>query len=78
MEQEGFTKREADTLIGKTYETVVELPDVPQGTRGIAVAADNARDNWLVGIQWQLIPGRGRQSWLTKSELQKYTQEVLI
>jgi hypothetical protein len=78
MEQEGFTKREADALIGKTYQTVAELPNVPQGTRGIVVATDHVGSIWLVGIQWQLIPGRGRQSWLTKFELQKYTQEVPI
>jgi hypothetical protein len=72
MEREGFTKREAEALVGRTLRAVVDLSDVPKGTLGIVVATDHVGDFWLVGIQWRLIPGRGRRSRHGKAELRTH------
>ncbi len=65
MEREYFTKSEADSLVGRRIQTLVEFSGVPKGVAGVVLRADSAGRTKGVGakapdevynlaIQWEL------------------------
>jgi hypothetical protein len=75
-----FTKGEAEALVGKTFENMVALPDVPQGAHGLVIATAHQNRNWMVVIQWERSQRRRKGQelyrWFTKNELGRSLREV--
>ncbi len=56
---ESFSESEARHQVGLTVKTVIELPDVPMGTRGTVVSVHpSGSHGWTVDVQWDLPPRR--------------------
>ncbi len=55
MNSARFIRNEADALVGKTFESLVEFPRVPKGTRGIVVKVDHPTDSniFILVIDWE-------------------------
>jgi hypothetical protein len=75
-----FTKEEASALVGKAFETIAELAEVPKGVRGLVVTTQRQSKTWLVVIKWEMhntiTAGQGRYQWFTKIEMQQCLREV--
>ncbi len=50
----GYTRSEAEGLVGQVYETRSILPRVPRGTRGRVSEALDAGDHWNILIEWDV------------------------
>lgn len=76
----GFTKGQAEALLGKTFESTVALPNVRKGARGLVIAIEHVDRSWQVVIQWQInARDRGRHGqigWFIQDELQWCLREV--
>ena len=56
MNSARFIRNEADLLVGKTFESLVEFMRVPKGTRGTVVKVDHATGSniFILVIDWEL------------------------
>ena len=56
MNSARFIRDEADLLVGKTFESLVEFMRVPKGTRGTVVKVDHATGSnmFILVIDWEL------------------------
>ena len=48
-----FSRGEAEALIGRSFETLVDLPDAPKGARGTVVGIDPQDQRGLIVIRWE-------------------------
>ncbi len=71
----GYSRRDADSLIGKRFETTELLTRVPRHTRGRVVEAIDAGDHWNLLIEWELH-GVRQTGWYNKTEVQSYMRPV--
>ncbi len=77
-----FTKAEAEALIGKTFECLIEHAGLPKGTRGLVVGADRMGEGYSLVIQWELqlrsvgIRTAPLRDWVMKEDVQEFLQEV--
>jgi hypothetical protein len=78
-----FTRKEADRLVGKTFETLIDLPKVPRGTRGLVVKADTlgSGDVVVLVFDWQMnnigrIKTLRDSLSLSRVEMGRFLQEV--
>ncbi len=78
MEHDDYTKKRAHKLIGRTFESRVEFPGVPRGSRGKVVEVDESGDHWNIAIEWERPKGsQGNggaplRSWFTHEEVQRF------
>ena len=56
MNSARFIQDEADLLVGKTFESLVEFLRVPKGTRGTVVKVDHATGSnmSILVVDWEL------------------------
>jgi hypothetical protein len=87
-----YTRSEAEALVGKRFETLVEWDRVTKGMRGRVVwasggpvwASHGPYEKYEVVIAWDLPHGdmEGRdspfQGWFSKFQMQKYMREVKV
>lgn len=70
-----FSQFEAKALVGKRVRTRTAFSEVPAGTCGTVVKADEAGSNygWLLKVRWDL-PDRSwpLDGWVTKSEFERF------
>ncbi len=75
-----YGRNEARTLLGKTFEAAIELPDVEKGAQGIVVGIVKSLHGWELVIKWQLKYRRGQGERLTdrftKEDIRKFMREV--
>lgn len=85
-----YTQAEAEALVGRRFETLVEWDRVTKGTRGRVIwssghmiwAIDGPYEKYEVVIAWDLPSGEteGRepppQSFFSKFQVQEYMREV--
>jgi len=78
MNQEYFTRSEAEARVGRRLRSLVAFSGVPQGTTGTVVSADPAGDGgYDLAIRWDL-PGRTRPlvDWFSRDEYERYLEEI--
>ena len=85
-----YTRAEAEALVGKRFETLVEWDRVKKGMRGRVIwssghliwANPTPYEKYEVVLAWDPPPGdkQGRelpaQDWFSKFQIEKYLREV--
>ncbi len=64
----GYTRTEAEALVGRQYETNATLMRVPNGTRGRVIQALDVGDHWNVLIEWE-TPRLSTQVWYDRFDV---------
>ncbi len=78
-----YGQEEAHKLIGRTFESTVEFPGIPSGSRGKVVEVDASGDHWNVAIEWERPKGSlgnggaPLRSWFTHEEVKRFLREQL-
>ncbi len=83
MNSARFRRNEAATLVGKTFESLVEFPRVPKGTRGTVVKVDHPTGSniFILVIDWELDESMQTKTvrdalTLSRYEIGRFLQEV--
>lgn len=90
MQNSNYTRAEAEALVGKKFETLVEWDRVAKGMRGRAIwssgrtvwASKQPYECYEVVIAWDPPPANSKsgdvppQGWFSKFQMQKYMREV--
>ncbi len=64
----GYTRTEAEALVGQLFETRATLMSVPKRTRGRVIQALDVGDHWNVLIEWEM-PRLSIQVWYDKFDV---------
>ncbi len=82
MEHDDYSHDDAQKLIGKTFESLVEFPGVPRGSHGHVVEVDSTGDHWNIAIDWERPSGKTGngeaplRNWFTKEEVKRLLREL--
>ncbi len=71
----GYTRTEAEALIGQLFETRATLMRVPKRTRGRVIQALDVGDHWNVLIEWEL-PHLSTQVWYDRFDVRHSMQQI--
>lgn len=73
--ERGYTRTEAEALVGQLFETRATLVRVPIRTRGRVIAALDAGDHWNVLIRWEL-PRLPTQIWYDRFDMRHSMRQI--
>jgi len=82
MDQEYFTRTEAEARVGRRIRSLVVFSGVPQNTTGTVIGADPAGDDgWSLAIRWDIpgrSPGHTRMlvDWFSRDEYERCLEEI--
>ncbi len=71
----GYTRAEAEALVGRLFETQEVLTRVPKRTRGRVIQALDVGDHWNVLIEWEL-PHLSTRVWYDKFDVRHSMREI--
>ncbi len=71
----GYTRTEAESLVGQLFETRATLMNVPKRTRGRVIQALDVGDHWNVLIEWEL-PHLSTQVWYDRFDVRHSMQQI--
>ncbi len=71
----GYSRTEAEALVGQLFETQATLMSVPRRTRGRVIEALDAGDHWNVLIEWEL-PHISTQVWYDRFDVRHSMRQV--
>ena len=78
MRRKRFTQGEAEHMRGRRVRSVVEFTDIPKGTTGRVIGADEIEPgDFEILVEWEL-PGRHQRQhdWFTREDFEHSLIEV--